>query len=289
MSNNLFGFKSKKERDDFYIALVVVLLFFFLFGWLYTKNNTLNLEDTALASVGDTEVVESVGLDADGDGVADIDDKCPDLAGDPENDGCPYDRDGDGIRDEDDKCPALAGLAANGGCPKDSDGDGVYDEEDKCPNRAWNSPNGCPPDTDGDGVMDPDDKCPNEFGSKLNNGCPMITKEEAAILEEIRNVQFVKGKASLLPKSEKELDKLLTILKNRPQANVSIHGHTDPSGNAENNLILSKDRAKSCAQYLFDNGISRTRVTTNGYGSTRPIPGVTDANKLRRVEFKLSY
>ena len=53
-----------------------------------------------------------------GDGVADKQDKCPNTAGDPENEGCPWaDRDGDGVPDKEDQCPDEKGTAANGGCP----------------------------------------------------------------------------------------------------------------------------------------------------------------------------
>jgi outer membrane protein OmpA-like peptidoglycan-associated protein len=57
--------------------------------------------------------------DADGDGVADGDDNCPNEAGPAANNGCPWpDTDGDGILDKDDKCPNEAGVAANNGCPE---------------------------------------------------------------------------------------------------------------------------------------------------------------------------
>ncbi|MEO6540193.1 MAG: thrombospondin type 3 repeat-containing protein, partial [Ferruginibacter sp.] len=71
--------------------------------------------------------------DRDGDGVLDVDDKCPDVPGLASLQGCP-DRDGDGIADADDKCPDVAGLARYQGCPiPDTDGDGINDEVDKCP------------------------------------------------------------------------------------------------------------------------------------------------------------
>lgn len=131
--------------------------------------------------------------DADGDGVLDKDDPCPQEAGPVENQGCPWpdtdgdgvldkddecpteagslngcpDQDGDGIKDADDKCPGVAGIAAFDGCP-DSDGDGVQDSEDACPNQAGTL-NGCP-DSDNDGVIDADDACPNVAGTL--NGCP---------------------------------------------------------------------------------------------------------------------
>ena len=137
------------------------------------------------------------GKDRDKDGVADIDDKCPDVPGLKELNGCP-DTDGDGITDAIDLCPLVPGLAAFAGCP-DTDGDGIIDSQDKCPNeKGTKELNGCPdkdgdgvadkddvcptvkgvaslrgcPDSDGDGLADKDDKCPNEKGPMVSNGCP---------------------------------------------------------------------------------------------------------------------
>ena len=104
--------------------------------------------------------------DADGDGVPDRKDACPNIYGLDAFNGCP-DSDGDGIIDSQDNCPTNAGTAANGGCP-DSDGDGVLDRDDRCPNDAGTL-NGCP-DSDGDGVADRNDDCPNAAGTL--NGCP---------------------------------------------------------------------------------------------------------------------
>ena len=60
--------------------------------------------------------------DADGDGVADKDDNCVDVAGPKENNGCPWpDTDGDGVADKDDQCPTVAGTVANNGCPEVSE------------------------------------------------------------------------------------------------------------------------------------------------------------------------
>jgi OmpA-OmpF porin, OOP family len=54
--------------------------------------------------------------DRDGDGVPDDEDRCPDVPGPREMEGCP-DRDGDGVPDIDDKCPDQPGPAQNDGCP----------------------------------------------------------------------------------------------------------------------------------------------------------------------------
>ncbi|MCF8236721.1 MAG: OmpA family protein [Saprospiraceae bacterium] len=108
--------------------------------------------------------------DADGDGIADADDACPDQAGPAALKGCP-DADGDGIADADDACPTEAGPAATKGCP-DRDNDGIVDSEDQCPDVAGPANlMGCP-DRDNDGIPDIKDKCPDVPGVAANNGCP---------------------------------------------------------------------------------------------------------------------
>lgn len=110
--------------------------------------------------------------DKDGDGIADRDDQCPDVAGPKALVGCP-DKDGDGIADKDDQCPDLAGVAEYKGC-NDVDKDGVLDHLDDCPNEKGAVENkGCPwPDRDKDGTLDKDDQCPDVVGSIDNKGCP---------------------------------------------------------------------------------------------------------------------
>ena len=62
--------------------------------------------------VGDVGLSKFIGSqkDSDGDGVADKNDLCPYLKGDPKLKGCP-DRDGDGVADDKDACPTVAGLS----------------------------------------------------------------------------------------------------------------------------------------------------------------------------------
>jgi outer membrane protein OmpA-like peptidoglycan-associated protein len=69
-----------------------------------------------------------------GDGVGDNVDKCPDVVGPKENEGCPdVDADGDGIKDKEDKCPQTPGDKTNDGCPKitDKDAEIVNEVQDK--------------------------------------------------------------------------------------------------------------------------------------------------------------
>lgn len=229
--------------------------------------------------------------DSDGDGIVDASDKCPDVPGLPKYDGCPAtDTDKDGINDEEDKCPTVAGLARYQGCPvPDTDKDGINDEEDKCPTVAGVARyQGCPvPDTDGDGVNDEEDKCPNEKGLPENFGCPKLEDYKF----DARKVQFVSGSANLTKAAKAELDKGAQILEEHPKINISIEGYTDNSGSVAGNQKLSEKRAAAVKAYLAKKGISEDRMTTSGYGQTKPIADNKTAKGRaanRRVEFKIA-
>jgi outer membrane protein OmpA-like peptidoglycan-associated protein len=108
--------------------------------------------------------------DKDKDGIPDKADKCPEIKGLVELNGCP-DKDGDKVADLDDKCPDTPGKITLAGCP-DQDNDDIADAEDACPTQAGKKEtNGCP-DQDGDGIIDSEDQCPTEAGTKELKGCP---------------------------------------------------------------------------------------------------------------------
>jgi OmpA-OmpF porin, OOP family len=141
--------------------------------------------------------------DADGDGVPDAEDRCPnepeDRDGFRDGDGCPDpDNDGDGIADALDKCPNdpedLDQFQDEDGCPElDNDGDGIPDLNDPCPNAAEDGRgkrprDGCPSsseDSDGDGIADGRDKCPDEpedrDGFEDQDGCPDVDNDNDGI------------------------------------------------------------------------------------------------------------
>lgn len=153
--------------------------------------------------------------DRDYDGIADEEDRCPDIFGALRTMGCP-DADNDGINDHEDKCPDQKGFANLLGC-LDSDYDGVIDPEDECPDVYGDGLMGCPgkdendidgdgvandvdecpdvkglftangcPDADGDGIKDDIDECPGYYGIAQHNGCP-IDKAEMDRLKELAN------------------------------------------------------------------------------------------------------
>jgi outer membrane protein OmpA-like peptidoglycan-associated protein len=147
-------------------------------------------------------------------------------------------------------------------------------------------------DTDKDGVVDEMDKCPELPGQPANKGCPDLSPaDQKTITEAIANVNFKTASAELTSESLLVLDKVADVLTRNAYYKVSIEGHTDAQGKAESNLTLSKARAASCVTYLLSKGITANRMTSDGFGLTRPI-GSNDTEegrrKNRRVEFNLS-
>ncbi|WP_333877820.1 OmpA family protein [Flavobacterium sp.] len=229
--------------------------------------------------------------DTDADGIEDSKDACPEVAGPAEFNGCP-DTDGDGIADNVDACPEVAGLKAFNGCP-DTDGDGVQDKDDKCKDVKGPKENaGCPwPDRDGDKVFDKDDRCPDVAGTVANNGCPEVTEEAIKRLNDYaKTILFDSGKATFKQQTYPVLQAIVAILKEYPNSNFSIEGHTDSDGKDATNQKLSEDRAAAVKNFLIENGIASSRLTSTGYGESKPIDtNKTKAGKAnnRRVEVKL--
>ena len=128
--------------------------------------------------------------DADGDGIADATDLCPDIYGYPSSNGCvdAIDTDSDGLIGETDACPEVFGSATDGGCPPetrpDADGDGLLDSADRCPEISGLAEfAGCPveawfSDRDGDSVPDTLDRCLDLAGSAETSGCPVAEADD---------------------------------------------------------------------------------------------------------------
>ncbi|MEZ4448794.1 MAG: OmpA family protein [Nannocystaceae bacterium] len=258
-------------------------------------------------------------IDSDGDGLYDPgqegvppedEDACPQQPGPRENRGCPLlDSDSDTLYDpgqggitpeQTDACPAQPGPVNNKGCPLiDSDGDTFYDpgqpvpEEkiDDCPSQPGPAEyKGCP-DRDGDKIIDKKDLCPADpedyNGKDDEDGCP---DKVATFQGVLRGIYFDNDKDTIKPISRKVLDKAAAVLKEFPETNWEVSGHTDSNGAREHNMDLSERRAISVKNYLVEHGVDAKRITTVGYGPDQPIAdNKTPRGRAmnRRIEFKL--
>ena len=104
------------------------------------------------------------------------------------------------------------------------------------------------------------------------------------------NIYFDVGSANIKRESYSILDNVVATLEANPDVSVRIAGHTDSDGSSSYNQTLSEQRAQSVRTYLVNHGIASSRLTTVGYGESRPaVPNDSAANKARnrRIEFEI--
>ncbi|MFW1799835.1 OmpA family protein [Acinetobacter nematophilus] len=106
-------------------------------------------------------------------------------------------------------------------------------------------------------------------------------------------VNFATDQANILPQSQPQIAQVIQLLKNNPELKLSIHGHTDGSGDAKHNQTLSEQRANAVVNALTANtGIQQNRLTAKGFGDTQPVAeNSTENGKAlnRRVELIKSH
>jgi outer membrane protein OmpA-like peptidoglycan-associated protein len=142
-------------------------------------------------------------------------------------------------------------------------------------------------------VNDEDDKCPTLPGTVANQGCPEVSQEIITrTAYAAKNIYFETGKATLLKKSYAPLNEVAKIMSDNPELKLAIDGHTDNVGSDALNQSLSERRATAVKNYLVSKGVDESRITSTGYGETKPVADNKTAagrQKNRRVEMQPSY
>lgn len=231
--------------------------------------------------------------DADKDGVIDSKDRCD---GTPrgvsvDRNGCIMDSDNDGVADNQDRCKATArGVNVDAtGCAIDTDKDGVADSKDQCRDTVSGAKvdsKGCALDSDNDGIADINDDCKSTpAGTVVNTrGCELTANIS------LENVQFKTGTSVLSSESQSILDDVASVLLKNKHLKFEVAGHTDSTGNYNNNVKLSAARAGSVKQYLVNKGVSADSLAARGYGPDKPVSSndTSSGRKMnRRVELVL--
>jgi outer membrane protein OmpA-like peptidoglycan-associated protein len=101
-------------------------------------------------------------------------------------------------------------------------------------------------------------------------------------------ITFDIDKSNIKPESMGTLNMIVGVLKSNPDLKFEINGHTDNTGDAAHNLTLSQQRADAVKTQLVSMGIDGSRLSTKGFGDTKPISdNSTPEGKAnnRRVEF----
>lgn len=105
-----------------------------------------------------------------------------------------------------------------------------------------------------------------------------------------RGIKFDYNKATLKPESMGEINRITALMTSHPELKFEIGGHTDSDGDNAYNLSLSQQRADAVKAVFLKQGIDAARLTTKGYGTTKPMAdNATTEGKAnnRRVELTI--
>jgi outer membrane protein OmpA-like peptidoglycan-associated protein len=125
-----------------------------------------------------------------------------------------------------------------------------------------------------------------QVNATLNEGKTLVLK----------NLEFYFDRTKVLEKSRPDIELVFGYLNSHPEEKIMIEGHTDSKGSDNYNLYLSKARADKIKEILMVMGIAGDKLTTNGYGESRPLLPNTNEDGSdnpenrqhnRRVEFRV--
>lgn len=129
---------------------------------------------------------------------------------------------------------------------------------------------------------------PYRFHAQLS-----VNQAEQKIIDDAlknRIVEFESGSSILTEAGKKILDEMAVALNRVGAKKVKIIGHTDSSGDANKNTVLSQARAVVVQDYLVTKNITADRLSTEGKGSSQPVADNATADgrkKNRRIEFEV--
>ena len=100
-------------------------------------------------------------------------------------------------------------------------------------------------------------------------------------------ILFDTGKSTIKPESGSIIEQIVSMMKQTPDLAISVEGHTDSTGNAQANQVLSLDRARAVVAALVKQGVAAPRLNAIGHGQDKPVAdNATEEGraKNRRVE-----
>lgn len=139
-------------------------------------------------------------------------------------------------------------------------------------------------DMDRDGIQNAKDRCPDTPQGKVvdKDGCIKLIR---------LNVRFAYDKYDITKDYSIEIQKAVNFLFKNSELSISVDGHTDSDGPTAYNQTLSEKRANAVTEKLFELGVGRTKIKSQGFGELKPIvPNDSDENKAinRRVDISFN-
>jgi len=111
------------------------------------------------------------------------------------------------------------------------------------------------------------------------------------LIVNVSDVLFDTGKYSLRPLAREKLAKVAGIVSGHPGLKLDVEGHTDNVGGDDYNQQFSEHRGEAVREYLTQQGMTASSVTSKGFGKAQPVASNDTADgrqQNRRVELVIS-
>lgn len=114
-----------------------------------------------------------------------------------------------------------------------------------------------------------------------------LRETESGVVVTLGDVLFASGEVTLVEGGRASLEEVVDLLQTEPDKKIRVEGHTDSSGDAAANLILSEQRAQAVLEALVSLGVDSERISALGMGEDFPIASNDDEDgraRNRRVD-----
>ncbi len=114
-----------------------------------------------------------------------------------------------------------------------------------------------------------------------------LRETESGVVVTLGDVVFASGQATLVEGGRSSLEEVVDLLQTEPDKKIRVEGHTDSLGDADENLLLSEQRAKAVLEALVSMGVASDRISSLGMGEDFPISSNEDEDgraRNRRVD-----
>jgi outer membrane protein OmpA-like peptidoglycan-associated protein len=131
----------------------------------------------------------------------------------------------------------------------------------------------------------------DQQAKELNQVAETKRTDEGIVTKLKGDILFDTGKATLKPQAIERVDELADIIKKYPEDRITVVGHTDSTGDAHYNQILSMQRAEAVKLRMIQSGVPDRAVKVAGLGESSPIAENDDTKgrtKNRRVELQIT-
>lgn len=111
----------------------------------------------------------------------------------------------------------------------------------------------------------------NQKFKELQSSLINVKNDARGTIISMSDILFKVNKADLTPDLKTSLAKIAGILLVFKTSNIIVEGHTDNQGSAEYNQGLSERRAENVMNFLIEQGVTSSRLSSVGYGLTKPV------------------